>query len=58
MPPFPLTLRMQCPGVQIHGPTPSNLLQDKLGEYRRVQLRVITERGVYEMVGMPNVMMW
>ena len=26
--------------------------QDKLGEYRRVQLRVITERGVYEMVGM------
>lgn len=45
-------------GVIIHGPTPSNLLQDKLGEYRRVQLRVITERGVYEMVGMPNVMMW
>ena len=44
--------------AQIHGPTPSNLLQDKLGEYRRVQLRVITERGVYEMVGMPNVMMW
>jgi len=45
-------------GVIIHGPTPNNLLQDKLGEYRRVQLRVITERGVYEMVGMPNVMMW
>ena len=45
-------------GVIIHGPTPSNLLQDKLGEYRRVQLRVITARGVYEMVGMPNVMMW
>lgn len=46
------------PGVIIHGPTPNNLLQDKLGEYRRVQLRVITDRGVYEMVGMPNVMMW
>lgn len=45
-------------GVIIYGPTPNNLLQDKLGEYRRVQLRVITERGVYEMVGMPNVMMW
>ena len=45
-------------GVVIKGPTPNNLLQDKLGEYRRVQLRVITERGVYEMVGMPNVMMW
>ena len=45
-------------GVVIQGPTPNNLLQDKLGEYRRVQLRVITERGVYEMVGMPNVMMW
>jgi hypothetical protein len=30
----------------------------QLGEYRRVQLRVITERGVYEMVGMANVMMW
>ena len=44
-------------GVVIQGPTPNNLLQDKLGEYRRVQLRVITERGVYEMVGMPNVMM-
>jgi hypothetical protein len=40
------------------GATPNNLLQDKLGEYRRVQLRVITGRGVYEMVGMPNVMMW
>jgi len=46
------------PGVYIHGPTPNQLLQDKLGEYRRVQLRVVTERGVYEMVGMPNVMMW
>ena len=46
------------PGVYIHGPTPNQLLQDKLGEYRRVQLRVITGRGVYEMVGMPNVMMW
>ena len=42
----------------IVGATPNNLLQDKLGEYRRVQLRVITGRGVYEMVGMPNVMMW
>jgi hypothetical protein len=46
------------PGVYIFGITPNNLLQDKLGEYRRVQLRVITERGVYEMVGMSNVMMW
>ena len=46
------------PGVYIHGPTPNQLLQDKLGEYRRVQQRVVTERGVYEMVGMPNVMMW
>ena len=45
-------------GRVIQRPTPNNLLQDKLGEYRRVQLRVITERGVYEMVGMPNVMMW
>ena len=45
-------------GVIIVGATPNNLLQDKLGEYRRVQLRVITGRGVYEMVGMPNVMMW
>uniref|UniRef100_A0A7S3RQA4 TIR domain-containing protein n=1 Tax=Emiliania huxleyi TaxID=2903 RepID=A0A7S3RQA4_EMIHU len=46
------------PGVYIHGPTPNQLLQDKLGEYRRVQQRVVTERGVYEMVGMQNVMMW
>ena len=42
------------PGVIIFGPTPNNLLQDKLGEYRRVQLRVITDRGVYEMAGAPS----
>ena len=29
------------PGVYIVGPTPNSLLQDKLGEYRRVQLRVV-----------------
>ena len=56
--PHDALLRVLLWCAQIHGPTPSNLLQDKLGEYRRVQLRVITERGVYEMVGMPNVMMW
>ena len=35
------------PGVYIVGPTPNSLLQDKLGEYRRVQLRVVKPKKLF-----------